>query len=123
VAIISLKNKTEFKNYQCEATSMIFFNNKDTVILNKDEYIIELSARGFDLVILDKSKLEKLIKLDTPQLRFNFHDKMNIAKGIDIFSSFLPNQADYFFGLNKNKKIAIFKGNILRFTKIIHPQV
>jgi len=98
----------------------MFYNNIDTIILKKNDYSIKQNSAGFDLAILKADKLKRIISLDNPSVTFNMKGANLTARGIDIFSSVLPKEADYFFSLNKQNRIIFIKENTLQFTVISH---
>ncbi|EHQ30129.1 hypothetical protein [Mucilaginibacter paludis] len=121
VIIINLNpsHKVELsRSYQCKNGSMVFYNNIDTVNLKEVQYKIDLNEKGFNLTILDKSQLDHVAKMDSPEIFFCIDGKKNLAKGLDLFSSFLPAKADYFFGLNKNKTVVLITSNVLQLWKV-----
>lgn len=97
---------------------IIFYNSNDRVSIEINEYNLINNKVGFDLVILDSLKLNKLLKIVNPSVEFCVENKKNIAKGNFIFNSSVPLNAKYFFPLDKNNKIYLFKGNVLTFRKI-----
>lgn len=104
------------KTSKCD--EIIFYNSNDKVSIEINEYNLINNKVGFDLVILDSLKLNKLVKIVNPSVEFCVENKKNIAKGNFIFNSSVPLNAQYFFPLDKNNKVYLFKGNVLTFKKI-----
>jgi hypothetical protein len=104
------------KTSKCD--EIIFYNSNDKVSIEINEYNLINNKVGFDLVILDSLKLNKLLKIVNPSVEFCVENKKNIAKGNFIFNSSVPLNAKYFFPLDKNNKVYLFKGNVLTFKKI-----
>lgn len=123
VGIININNcnivkKTNNLISNCDE-KIIFYNSTEKIIIDKNEYdIINNDQRGFHLVILDSLKLNKLLKMINPSIKFCIENKKYVAKGNFIFNSSVPLGAKYFFSLDKNNKIVFFKGNVLSLKKI-----
>lgn len=78
VIIINLNpsHKVELsRSYQCKNGSMVFYNNIDTVNLKEVQYKIDLNEKGFNLTILDKSQLDHVAKMDSPEIFFALMEK------------------------------------------------
>ena len=95
-----------------------FFNRKDTVLLQHEDYTLLQRQAGFDVLVLNKSKLKKIAKLIAPQSQVTSNDHVYRAVGVNILSSRIPDIGDYFFPVNGDGRIVVFKGNILNFKKV-----
>ncbi len=116
VGIISLNNKD--CNHHQNNGQIVFYNITDTVTLEKNEYSMKVNSVGFDLSMLAEIKLKRINNMKNPQINLSIGGARFIAVGMDMFSSSLPKNAEYFFPLNKEKKVW-FNGNMLQFNKII----
>lgn len=99
---------------------IVFYSGKDTVTLVKNEYtiIMQEDSTSFNLKILSVDKLHRIKALNNPSVLFTINEKKITATGIDIFSSAVPPGVDYFFSLNKEKKVIIWQENRISFLNI-----
>jgi hypothetical protein len=123
VAIISLNNNRvnailfdDEKKTDCGY--FIFYNSTDTIRVIGNEFEVKTNKTGFDLKIIEANKLSLISMLENPFIEICLLDKRFLAKGIDIFSSHIPEESDYFFPLDKNKHVVLFNKNTLQFKKI-----
>jgi hypothetical protein len=115
VGTISLNNKD--CNHHQNNGQIVFYNITDTVTLEKNEYLMKVNSVGFDLSMLEEIKLKRINNMKSPQVSFSIGGTRFIAVGMDMLSSSLPKNAEYFFPLNKEKK-AWLNGKVLQFNKI-----
>lgn len=117
LGIISTNNYNKVRTVS-NCDEIIFYDSNDKISIEKNEYNVIKNRVGFDLVILNSLKLNKLLKINNPSVEFCVENKKFIAKGNFIFNSSIPLNTKYFFPLDKNNKIYLFKGNVLTFKKI-----
>jgi|GEM_PF-6029476 len=115
VGTISLSNKD--RSHHQDNEQIMVCNIADTVILEKNEYSMKVNSIGFDLSILAKAKLKRINSMESPQVSLSIKGTRFIAVGINMFSSALPKNAEYFFPLNSDKKVWL-KGNVLQFNRV-----
>jgi hypothetical protein len=115
-AIIGLNKPTPLQSQQ-PAKQISFFDKKDTVVLQKEDYTLVQRQAGFDLLVLNKGKLKRIAKLTNPQSEFTSVNQAYRAVSVGILSSRVPDIGDYYFTVNGYRRIIIFKGNILSFKK------
>lgn len=115
-ATIGLNYPTILQNQQPEK-QITFFDKRDTIVLQKEDFTLLQRQAGFDLLVLNKSKLKKIAKLTNPQSEFTSAEQAYRAVGVGILSSRVPDIGDYYFTVNGYRRIIIFKGNILSFKK------
>ncbi len=118
VGMISLNNKDR-KSLCQNNEQIIFYNATDTVALERNEYLMKTNSVGFDLSMLAEIKLKRINNMKNPKVGLSIGGAKFIAVGMDIFSSSMPKNAEYFFPLNIEKKVWC-RGNVLQFSKVSH---
>lgn len=116
-AIIGLNKPTPLQSQQ-PAKQISFFDTRDTIVLQKEDYTLMQRQAGFDVLVLNKAKLKKIAKLNNPKSEFISDNQAYRAVGVGILSPRVPDIGDYYFAVNAYRRIIIFKGNILNFKKI-----
>jgi hypothetical protein len=116
-AIIGLNKPVQLQSHQ-PAKEISFFDTRDTIVLQKEDYTLVQRQAGFDLLVLNKGKLKKIAKLYNPKSEFISDNQAYRAVGVGILSSRVPDIGDYYFPVNGYRRIIIFKGNILNFKRI-----
>jgi len=102
----------------CVDSEITFYGKSDTVVLKKKEYRITVNAIGFELMILNKTKLVNIYKLEDPNVKFCLNEKIVVAKGIFVLSSSVPEAVDYFFTFSKDKRILKLINQTMLFRKV-----
>jgi hypothetical protein len=82
-------------------TKMIFYENRIQINLT--------------LEIINAEKTEILKNAINPIIFLNFNNRKYLAKGNFVLSSSIPPECDYFFSIDKNKKITFFDDKIIGF--------
>jgi hypothetical protein len=116
-AVIGLNKPVQLQSQQ-PAKQISFFDTRDTVVLKEEDYTVTQREAGFDLLVLNKTKLNKIAKLNNPQAKFISDNKVYSAIGLSLLSSRVPDRGDYFFPVNGYRRIVVFKGNILNFKMV-----
>ena len=117
-ATISLSNKDCSYHHQ-NNEQIVFYSITDTVTFEKNEYLMKTNSVGFDVSMSSEIKLKKINNMESPRVSLSIGGAKFIAVGMDMFSSSLPKNAEYFFPLNK-EKIVWINGNVLQFKKVTH---
>ncbi|MET0462886.1 MAG: hypothetical protein ABW007_07020 [Chitinophagaceae bacterium] len=128
LAIAAITSLTNAKSNECFSDSLgscekvLFFTHADTIVLDQTDYQMEDNAAGCELTITNKEKLSLVKELKNPAMSFCRKGERRKAKGNDIFSSSIPNEANYFFPLDKKGYIYIERKNVVNL-KEIRPDV
>ncbi len=123
LVIITLINscgnqKTKDDKLRTECKQIVMFQSNDTDInLQKDEFSLSKNGNLYELSILNKSKLDSIKEMQNSTIIFCVENAKKVAKGNFIFSSSVPNGSDYFFAIDKEKKIILIQDNIIKFSK------
>lgn len=96
VGIINI-NRCDKVNPTSKCDNIIFYNSNDKIIIERNEYNIISNKVGFDLVIQNNSKLNKLLKIINPSVDFCIQNKKHTAKGNFIYDSNIPSGVNFFF--------------------------
>jgi len=92
---------------------------KDTIYIYESDYKVVFSKSDMiKIVIINKTLFNKLSNRIDPTLVLHIKNKSYTAKGVEIFSSELPHDCEYFFPLKK-KKILFSENNTLELRKVI----
>ncbi|WP_225872639.1 sialidase family protein [Pedobacter frigoris] len=119
VSIISLNIRVYGQGN--EQKKFAFYDSKDTVVLQKNEYAIKHNAFGFNLTVINKDKQKKISALDKPNINFTVKGAEATAVGLFVLSAAMPMGHDYFFPLNGNNGVFFIKSNSIEFTRIPKP--
>lgn len=123
VVIISLKslNSCVGNNHKknIEADTSIQMKTNDTLFLSTKDYKIILSNDNTLDIEVTNNQLISLIKNEKyPIIKIEIQEGEKIAKGNNLLCSFVPENCDYFYPLNK--EYVFFVGNRINFKKILN---
>ncbi len=113
---ITFKQSSSIKN--CK--NIVFNDKNKSVTLNEEEYLLIINPSGYDLKVLKNEKIIELKTLIDPLIQFCDTNKESFAKGNNIFSSSLPENTDYFYSIDNDKKIIFFAGNLINLKKKVN---
>ena len=112
VGIISL-NSMCANSAHMKCDKVVIANEKNRVELEKEEYSLKENQSGYALIIISTDKLQLVSKMEKPEIFFCDGEKKQIAYGNAIFSSTIPKDADYFYGLNMKNTISFSNSNTI----------
>lgn len=99
---VKLKNDID----KCEQI-IVFYTDLVKLELFKGDYNLVKTQRGYDLQILNEVKLHEVTKMEKPTMKFCFDNMNKEARPLDILSSNVPANTDYFFPINANGSVSI----------------
>ncbi len=113
LAIMSINN--------CKSQSHIskhMNETKNILIISESKYNIIINNNiVLDIEITDKNILNIIRNLDQPIFKIELNKRIIIAKGNNFLSSFVPKNCDYFYPIDDNGKILLYKDNIINLKK------
>ncbi len=117
VAIITLNSMCNIdKEFNCSTISIS--NAKKKIEFNKEEFRLIGNQSGYELTILNTEKLDTIIDIENPEIRFCGNGKQITAIGNPLFTSSIPKGAECFFGLSNKNKISFSMGNKILLTVV-----
>ena len=126
IVVITIINNSSCDNHMsiltanwCASKEILFSNSTDTVELENKDYKLDSNQAGYDLSVINNEKLSAIKKIKEPIIEFCMNEIKQKAKGNNILSSKVPENADYFFPLNDQGFVFITKVNVLTLRKIL----
>ena len=108
------KAQSDISN-KCNNTDFVF---SDTLVLKSDDYIVNKYKGGFNLVITNIDKLNKVKIIKSPIIKFCNNNQIKKAKGNEIINSGIPVDCDYFYPIEKDSTIFIITKKVISFIEI-----
>jgi len=113
VAITILKNSCVMAQSNCSQQDTISLQCNDFKILAHTEYHL-------DIEITQENKIKEIAKAKKPILCFYIENKKYTAKGNELLKSSVPENCDYFYPIDEQGNVVLFKSK-LSLIKIISP--
>jgi hypothetical protein len=114
------------KVFDTEKIDKTFISEDNEIeILSKDYNIIAYSETKLfykntmqihlQIKIINNEKILQLNNLVNPVIYLEFNDNIYLAKGCFFISSNIPEDCDFSFAIDANKRIAFFKNHLIGF--------
>jgi len=111
IVIYSCNNNKLYKNDKIELSE----NDYEIINITKTEMTFYENRIQINLEIKIVNNNKSIIIKNTvdPIINIKISNKNYIAKGLYVLSSFFPDDCDYCFTIDENKKIMFFENNII----------
>lgn len=120
LAIMSL-NSCNGQQVKSDQNNIVNYMLNDTILLTRQQYkIVSVDSNHLDVELIDLSLIEAFKKAVSPILKIDLNGTIIIVKGNNILSSSIPDNCDYFYPLNDEKKV-VLHNNQLNLRKVNIP--
>ena len=96
----------------------IFYSNSQRVQLQESEFTITLNKADGSFCLVDKNKVKLIRSLESPKLEFYIDDVLVVVLGVNISSSEVPNNIDWFFFENDEGIILVTDNGCIPIRKV-----
>jgi hypothetical protein len=87
-------------NKMNDCSSIMFFGITDTIEISKSDFKIVRNDFELEIKFNNSEIVKKIGDIECNKIQFCIDDNLLTAKSNPVFSSKVPNDADYFFSIN-----------------------
>lgn len=111
----------EKTNKMNDCSSVVFFGVADTLTIPESAYKITQTEFELEIKFNNSKVVKKIEDIECIKVQFCIDDKLFTAKSNPIFSSKVPEDADFFFSINADGSLMNIKeDNTLYMRKIVN---